>query len=165
MPRLQRRLSIFAVIYLVLFVMLAAYAKASEPFGGKPTGAKTTGDRPELALQLGHSSLILAIDFSPDGTLLASGSNDNTVKIWDAASRELIRTIEAHTAPVRGVAFSPDGKTLATGDENGDIKFWNPQTGVLQKTLTRLLVGVKQLEYSRDGKYLSAACGVRGTGP
>jgi len=155
MPQLERRLRIFAVFYLTLFLVLAALAQADE----------RSHERPQLALQLGHSLPILALSYSPDGRMLATGSNDNTVKIWDATSRELIRTMEAHTAPVRGVAFSPDGKTLATGDENGDIKLWNPQTGAIKKSLPRLLVGVKKLEYSRDGKYLAAACGIRGTGP
>jgi WD40 repeat protein len=122
-------------------------------------------ERPQLALQLGHSLPIVALQYSPDGTLLASGSNDNTVKIWDARSRELIRTLEGHLAPVRGVAFSPDGKVLATGDEDGNLKFWNPQTGVLLRQWPRLTLGVRGLSYSPDGKYFAAACGIRGTGP
>ena len=155
MAQLERRLQIFAVFYLLLFLIFAANAQTNKPAGA----------RPQLALQLGHSLPIMALAYSPDGRLLASGSNDNTVKIWDATSRELIRTLEVHTAPVRGVAFSPDGKTLTTGDENGDIKLWNYQTGEIKKSLPRLLVGVRKLEYSRDGKYLAAACGIRGTGP
>jgi WD40 repeat protein len=122
-------------------------------------------ERPQLALQLGHSLPIVALQYSPDGNLLASGSNDNTVKIWDAHSRELIRTLEGHTAPVRGVAFSPDGKTLATGDEDGNLKFWNPQTGALVHQWARLTLGIRGLAYSPDGKYFAAACGIRGTGP
>jgi WD40 repeat protein len=116
-------------------------------------------------LQLGHSLPIVALQYSPDGSLLASGSNDNTVKIWDAHSRELIRTLEGHTAPVRGVAFSPDGKTLATGDEDGNLKFWNPQNGALLRQWARLDLGVRGLAFSPNGQYFAAACGIRGTGP
>jgi WD40 repeat protein len=152
-----------AVIFpALLYCPASKAAPAAVPVIAK-TDSKT--ERPQLALQLSHSLPIVALAYSPDGKLLASGSNDNTVKIWDAASRELIRTLEAHTAPVRGVAFSPNGSTLATGDENGDIKFWNPQSGALKKSLPRLTVGVRKLEYSRDGKYFAAVAGIRGTGP
>ena len=56
--------------------------------------------------------------FDPTGQTLASGSSDNTVKLWEPASGKLLRTLEGHTATVYSVAFDPTGQTLASGSED-----------------------------------------------
>jgi WD40 repeat protein len=56
---------------------------------------------------------------------LASGSDDNTIKLWDVATGKPITTLKGHTSPVWSVSFSPDGKTLASGSEDNTIKVWN----------------------------------------
>ena len=71
----------------------------------------------------GHTSWVWSVAFSPDGMWLASGSGDQTVKLWDVASGELVRTLSGHTDPVRSVAFSPDGTRLASGSLDGTSIF------------------------------------------
>ena len=59
------------------------------------------------------------------GGLSASGSTDTTIKLWDMASGELLRTLTGHSVLVLSVAFSPDGRTLASGNTDSTIKLWD----------------------------------------
>jgi WD40 repeat protein/energy-coupling factor transporter ATP-binding protein EcfA2 len=68
-----------------------------------------------------HSDRTFRLAFSPDGKQLASGSLDNTVKLWNADTGELIQTFEGHTDVVHAVAFSPDGKFIASASYDGKI--------------------------------------------
>ncbi|MEA5567378.1 WD40 repeat domain-containing protein, partial [Anabaena sp. UHCC 0399] len=63
----------------------------------------------------GHSSSVVSVSFSPDGKTLASGSLDNTIKLWNLETGKEIRTLTGHSNPVWSVSFSQDGKTLASG--------------------------------------------------
>ncbi|NJO61887.1 MAG: hypothetical protein HC836_27690 [Richelia sp. RM2_1_2] len=72
-----------------------------------------------------HEDLVYSVAFSPDGKTLASGSLDNTIKLWDIGSSKLLTTLSAHQDSVYSVAFSPDGKTLASGSGDNTIKLWN----------------------------------------
>jgi WD40 repeat protein len=72
----------------------------------------------------GHTGLVLSVAFSPDGQLLASGSWDDTVILWDVRTGERVRTLEGHTDDVNSVAFSPDGRLLASGSGDGTVILW-----------------------------------------
>ena len=70
-----------------------------------------------------------AVTFSPDGQVLATGSQDGTLKLWNVSSGKLIRTLK-HSEPVIDVVFSPDGQILASGlDQGSNIRLWNWRTG------------------------------------
>ena len=71
---------------------------------------------------------ISSVAFSPNGMLLASGSDNGTMKLWDVATRESIATLKGHTEYVRSVAFSPDGTLLASGSDDGTVKLWDVVT-------------------------------------
>jgi WD40 repeat protein len=78
----------------------------------------------EQMLKFGHPKQVYSVRFSPDGKLLATGSDDCTVKIWDAATGACLHTFTNHTKRVWSVRFSPDGKLLATCSGDGTICLW-----------------------------------------
>jgi WD40 repeat protein len=80
----------------------------------------------------GHASTVYGVAFAPDGTTLASGAWDNTVRLWQisgcaSASGEcgrLLYTLDGHTDYVTSVAFAPDGVWLASGSYDGTVRLW-----------------------------------------
>jgi WD domain, G-beta repeat len=77
----------------------------------------------------GHQNAVWSVTFSPDGKTLASGSQDNTIKLWNLDTGKELRTLQGHQSFVSSVSFSPDGKTLASGSRDNTIKLWNRETG------------------------------------
>jgi WD40 repeat protein len=64
------------------------------------------------------------VAFSPDGQIVASGSDDKTIKLWDLQTGLEIATLSGHESYVESVAFSPDGKTLVSGGYDKTVKVW-----------------------------------------
>ena len=124
-----------------------------------------SSNRPELALQIGHSQSVLALAYSPDGNFLASGAGEGTLKIWDAKSRDLIRTIPAHAGNLYSLAWTPSGSTLASAGADGIVKLWNPATGKLQSAIAARLASDKKLlpafscVFNGDGSTLAVGYG------
>jgi WD40 repeat protein/serine/threonine protein kinase len=105
----------------------------------------------------GHDYAVRSVAFSPDGTWLASGSEDTRVKIWKVSSGELERTLTGHTHWANSVAFSPDGHWLASGSEDKTVKVWDARTGEQVRTLTDHVHGITALAFSLDGGTLATA--------
>ena len=151
----------------------------------------TRGNIRKIGLSLLHDSthkLIIPLDrqkgirghgangvaFSPDGKILAAGTENLTVELWNAETGAHIATLEGYN-PYRGyikqvfsLAFSPDGKILATGTWHGSIKLWDvaTRTEIATFTLSAYHSRIMSLAFSPDGKILAAGISdAEGSGP
>ncbi|MBS1788481.1 MAG: PD40 domain-containing protein [Acidobacteria bacterium] len=112
--------------------------------------------RPELAIQTGHSARVNAVAYSPNGRIIASGGVDQTIKLWDVETGLELRTLRGHTAAVQALAFSPDGRLLASGGTDNIINLWDVQSGRVERTLEGHQMTVTSLAFSADGKTLAS---------
>ncbi len=127
----------------------------------------------------GHTSVVNSVVFSPDGDTIASGSGQwmgyegkasagEEVRLWNAHTGELIKTLTGHKDVVSSVAFSPDGNLVVSGDWydwdghftsgtwSGEIRVWDAHTGEHLKSLKGHTGGVSSLAFSSDGKILAS---------
>jgi WD40 repeat protein len=110
----------------------------------------------------GHTAQVYSVAFSPDGTGLASASADGTVKLWDAATGQEIRTLRAHLEPgelsrCTSAAFSPDGTRLASASTDGTVKVWDATTGQQTLTLAGHTAFCFSVTFSPDGTRLASS--------
>ncbi len=87
---------------------------------------------------------------------MASGSLDNTVKLWSVESQKEVATLIGHDNTVTSVAFSPDSKYLASGSEDNTVKLWNVESQKEVTTLEGHTKEVLSVAFSPDGKYLAS---------
>src|SRR4051794_13582589 len=88
---------------------------------GPPSWAQEPRARATLR---GHTARVSSVAFTPDGRTLASGSYDNTIKLWDVRTGKERATLK-HLDGVSAVTFAADGKTLASGSEDKTVKLWD----------------------------------------
>ncbi|WP_293128270.1 serine/threonine-protein kinase [Microcoleus sp. bin38.metabat.b11b12b14.051] len=105
----------------------------------------------------GHKNLISSVAFSPNGEVIASSSDDKTIKLWQVEDGQEIVTIAGHTNSVHTVAFSPDGKTLASSSHDKKIKLWRMKDGQEIRTLSGHINSVYGLAFSPDGETLASS--------
>lgn len=103
----------------------------------------------------GHQAAVMAVDISPDSSVIASASMDRTIKLWRRDGQE-IATLKGHQGAVRVVKFSPTGQMLASASEDGTIKLWR-RNGTLLKTFVGHNASAWGVAFSRDGQFLASA--------
>ncbi|WP_392476446.1 AAA-like domain-containing protein [Nostoc sp. C110] len=108
----------------------------------------------------GHTAAVMAVDISPDSSLVASASMDRTIKLWRRDGRE-IATLKGHQGAVKSVKFSPDGQILASGSEDGYIILWQhapkDSSWRIYKTFQAHTASVWGIAFSRDGQTIASA--------
>ncbi|WP_404790488.1 NB-ARC domain-containing protein [Altericista sp. CCNU0014] len=115
----------------------------------------------------GHLQPVICVAFAPSPPverrsvdreaplpLLATGSQDCTIRLWNIASGQCVKTLKGHPNGVWSVAFHPSGNLLVSGSNDSTVKLWNPQTGQSLRTLKGYSTGIKSLAFSPDGQYL-----------
>ena len=113
----------------------------------------------QIATLEGHAAWVNSVSFPSAGTMLASGSFDNAIRLWDVASRQSIATLEGHTRWVWSVSLSPNGGLLASGSSDGTIKLWDVASRQELATLTGSnsdLAAVLSVVFSPDGTMLAS---------
>jgi WD40 repeat protein/tetratricopeptide (TPR) repeat protein len=117
----------------------------------------------------GHTGFCVSLDFSRDGSRMASGSRDGTAILWSTKTWGAERTLQnsdkdsefdrSKRGMVEDVAFSPDGETLALGSYEGTVQLWDVATGRLLETLEGHSSGVSAVVFSPDGRTLASGSG------
>jgi WD40 repeat protein/serine/threonine protein kinase len=106
----------------------------------------------------GHTAAVIRVAWSPDGTRLTSAAEDQTAKVWDAATGQELLTLSRHTGPLTNVAWSPDGKHLASAARDRTVRVWDAATGRELLTLPAPSRSGSGLSWSPDGTCLAGGC-------
>lgn len=134
----------------------ATPSASPEPASGLSRISEENATQIEPFLTLtGHTAPIIVVEYSPNGRLIASGSEDATVRIWDSSDGSLVHELIGHMEIVNDLSFSPDGTILASASNDGSVRFWDVDGGNLIRTIDPLIDRVYNVEFSPDGNLIA----------
>src|SRR5258706_162515 len=104
----------------------------------------------------GHTGAVRSMCYSRDGTHVVTGSDDKTIRIWDAESGTAVgHPLEGHTSWVRSIAYSPDGRQIISGSDDHTIRIWDAENGTaVGNPLEGHTDQVSSVAYSPDGRHI-----------
>lgn len=111
---------------------------------------------PRVTMEDAERVMLGALAFSPDGKLLAGGSSEGIVHVWDRATGKQLRRLMGHVGPVLSLSFAPDGRTLASGGMDRSVRLWNPNVDQQEAALTGHRDWIWTLAFSPDGSTLAS---------
>jgi WD40 repeat protein len=114
--------------------------------------------RQRLCLR-GHANYVKVAAFSPDGQRVLTASRDQTARLWDAFTGQLLTELRGHSGPVKAAAFSPDGQRVLTSSEDQTARLWDAFTGQLLAELRGHSQAVLAAVFSPDGQWVLTASG------
>jgi len=112
-----------------------------------------TGKQAHEPLHANNNSL-RSLAFSPDGTHIVSGGEENAARIWNIAAGQPTRILQGHTETVLSVAWSLDERVIATGSYDATIRLWDAMTGAPLTTLHGHIAAIFSIEFTRNGQFL-----------
>ena len=121
-------------------------------FGG--AGVEGYGKKKIVVSDISQEFCSIAV--SPDGSRIASGSSDSTIRLWDVTSGEQVALLNGHTDSVFSVVFSPDGHMLASGSRDSTIRLWDVTSGEQIRLLKGHYNTVNSVAFSPDGQTLAS---------